>query len=222
MGRYVSSSRISQVGGSESTKVNPHYGRADWQYKNNSLAASGASSCSALGFDPKKSRYQNRCLYTTPGLYQFTVPSGVTTINTVVVGPGGYADHTLLPMCVDIRLMPASWFCCSRCCSDNNNNSYHARNANEWLGWGSYCGMPCNNPYQHLNAGAPVDAVGPSCVSLEAGMCVHEHAGDPCMRGGCISCGCGQWTPYRVGFYEQWGQDLYHRLSLHVPAVESY
>jgi hypothetical protein len=38
---------------------------------------------------PVARRFNNRCLYTTPGTYTFTVPVGVTCINAVAVGPGG-------------------------------------------------------------------------------------------------------------------------------------
>lgn len=37
---------------------------------------------------PIARRYSNRCLYTTPGTYSFTVPGGVTEILAVAVGPG--------------------------------------------------------------------------------------------------------------------------------------
>ena len=38
---------------------------------------------------PTASRFNNRCLYTTPGTYSFTVPSGISSITAVAVGPGG-------------------------------------------------------------------------------------------------------------------------------------
>lgn len=39
--------------------------------------------------NPIPSRFSNRCLYSTPGTYTFTVPTGVDCITAVVVGPGG-------------------------------------------------------------------------------------------------------------------------------------
>ena len=38
---------------------------------------------------PTASRFNNRCLYTTPGTYSFTVPSGISSITAVAAGPGG-------------------------------------------------------------------------------------------------------------------------------------
>lgn len=38
------------------------------------------------------SRFNCRCIYTTPGTYTFTVPSGVCSITAVAVGPGGCAN----------------------------------------------------------------------------------------------------------------------------------
>lgn len=40
-------------------------------------------------------RFTCRCIYTTPGTYTFTVPSGVCSITTVAVGPGGCANSVV-------------------------------------------------------------------------------------------------------------------------------
>ena len=64
-------------------------------------------------------RYNNRCIYTTPGSYTFTVPNDVCEILAVAVGPGS-APCTLL-RCVDI-VIPCGTYngfaarCTSRCC----------------------------------------------------------------------------------------------------------
>lgn len=42
--------------------------------------------------DSNTSRFACRCIYTTPGTYTFTVPSGVTSVTAVAVGPGGCAN----------------------------------------------------------------------------------------------------------------------------------
>jgi hypothetical protein len=58
---------------------------------------------------PITSRYTNRCLYSTPGAYTFTVPSGVCCITAVAVGPGAKQCEILskveisIPMCGLVR-----------------------------------------------------------------------------------------------------------------------
>ena len=71
------------------------------------------------------SRHTNRCLYTTPGSYTYTVPSGVTSILAVAVGPGSKPVEGL--KCVDLMtcgtidacIVTQYLHCCCNTCVKN-------------------------------------------------------------------------------------------------------
>lgn len=53
---------------------------------------------------PITSRFTNRCLYTTPGAYTFTVPSGVCSITAVAVGPGAKQCEILTEIDISVPM----------------------------------------------------------------------------------------------------------------------
>ena len=67
------------------------------------------------------SRHNNRCLYTTPGSYTYTVPAGITSILAVAVGPGSKPIEGL--KCVDLMTCGIVTACIAQtyiqCCCTN-------------------------------------------------------------------------------------------------------
>ena len=77
------------------------------------VTAPGITSTSIQEIASIDKRYNTRCLYTTPGNYTFTVPSGVCEILAVAVGSGS-APCTLLN-CVDVFMRGSLCGCIYEC-----------------------------------------------------------------------------------------------------------
>ena len=151
------------------------------------------------------SRHNNRCLYTTPGSYTYTVPAGITSILAVAVGPGSKPIEGL--KCVDLMTCGQVAACIAQkylqCCCNNCVKSCCTQTV-------CYANACTAGSTRIANTGAyPGGIVDPS-----PGANTHNKIVNNCV-GGCIS-------PYRLTQITRFNDFCYRSCNLKVCGKNSW